>query len=145
MKGEMEGVVEQGGLGVIAVHSRNFAKESLMAQAVPTYLLALAAQQNRVWIATGHDLAEWWRLRENMRVSLQFIGQRMELEISNVGDSAVEGATALIFHPRAATVKIDPTKAWMPDVEVRRIDDFRSLAIFKTIRSGHYPYKLVFE
>jgi hypothetical protein len=69
----------------------------------------------------------------------------MELEISNVGDAAVEGATAVIYHPRAATVKIDPTKAWMPDVEVRRIDDFRSLAIFKTIRSGHYPYKLVFE
>jgi peptidoglycan/xylan/chitin deacetylase (PgdA/CDA1 family) len=145
MKNELEVVVEQGGLGVVAIHSRNFAKESLMAQAVPTYLLALAAQQNRVWIATGSDLAQWWRLRENMRVSLQFIGQRMELEISNVGDAAVEGATAVIYHPRAATVKIDPTKAWMPDVEVRRIDDFRSLAIFKTIRSGHYPYKLVFE
>jgi peptidoglycan/xylan/chitin deacetylase (PgdA/CDA1 family) len=145
MKAEMSVVIEQGGLGVLAVHSRNYAKDSLMAQAIPSYLLALAEQRNRVWIATGAELAEWWRVRENMRIALTFIGQRMELEISNVGDAAVDGATAIIYHPRAASVTVAPTKAWMPDVTVRRIDDFRSIAIFGTIRSGHYPYKLVFE
>lgn len=145
MKGELNLVLEEGGLGMLSIHSRNFAKDSLMSQAVPAYLLSLAEHKNRIWMATGGELAEWWRKRDSIRVSLNILGQRHELEISNVGETSVEGATAILYHPRATTVLVSPTKAWMPDATVRRIDDFSSQVVFGAIRKGHYAYKLVFQ
>ena len=145
MKGELGMVVEEGGLGMLSVHSRNFAKDGLISQAAPAYLLSLAELRSRVWLTTGGELADWWRKRENLGVTLSILGKRYELEVSNLGEENVEGATAIVYHPRAATVVVTPTKAWMPDATVRRVDDFSSQILFGTIRKGNYAYKLVFE
>ena len=145
MRGELSMVVEEGALGMLSIHSRNFAKDSLMSQAVPAYLLALAELRPRVWLATGGEVADWWRKRENVKVSLNALGKRYEIEISNLGEDSVEGATAIVYHPRAATVTVAPTKAWTPEATVRRIDEFSSQVTFGAVGKGHYGYKLVFE
>lgn len=145
MRGELGLVVEEGALGMLSVHSRNFSQQDLMAQAVPGYLLALAELRSSVWLATGSELADWWRKREQVRVSLNTIGKRYELEVSNVGEKTVEGATAIVYHPRTSTIIISPTKAWMPETTVRRIDEFTSKIVFGAMGNGHYAYKLVFE
>jgi len=116
-----------------------------MAQAVPSYLLALAEARTTVWTATGTEVSDWWRKRENVRATLNKVAQRYELEVSNVGDATVEGATIDIFHPRAARVALTPTKAWLPEATVRRIDDFRSQLIFGSLGKGHHGYTVVFE
>ena len=145
MRGELDLVIEEGALGMLSIHSRNFSKESLLAQAVPAYLLALAEVKSQVWLATGTEVADWWRKRDNVRVTLSTLGKRFELEVSNVGEANVEGATVNVYHPRASSVIVTPTKAWMPDATVRRIDDFRSQVVFGSLGKGHYGYKLVFE
>jgi hypothetical protein len=145
MKGELGLVLEQGALGMLSVHSRNFARESVMAQAVPAYLVALAEMRPRIWMATGSDVAEWWRKRDNLRVTLKTLGKRYEIELSNLGEATVEGATAIVFHPRAAKVLMSPTKAWMPEFSVRRVDDLSSKIVFGPVGKGHFAYKLVFE
>lgn len=145
MSGELKVVLEQGGLGMLSLHSRNYTRDGLLAQAVPSYLVALVGQKDRVWIATANDVAEWWRKREEISVKIAIVGQRQELEISNTGGSSVEGVTAIVYHPRASQVVVGATKAWTPEATVRRIDDFRSLILFGSVRSGHYAYKLVFE
>ena len=145
MQGELTMVVEEGALGMLSIHSRNFAKDSLMSQAVPAYLLTLAELRPRVWLATGSELADWWRKRENVKVSLNALGKRYEIEISNLGEDSVEGVTAIVYHPRAATVSVAPTKAWTPEATVRRIDEFSSQITFGPVGKGHHAYKLVFE
>ncbi|MGE5616518.1 MAG: polysaccharide deacetylase family protein [Bacillota bacterium] len=145
MRGELNLAIEEGALGMLSVHSRNYAKDGPMAQSVSSYLLSLAEQRNRVWLATGTEVSEWWRNRENVRVTLNPLGKRYELEVSNTGDATVEGATAIVYQPRASTVVVTPTKAWQPDVSVRRIDATSSAVIFGPIARGHYAYKLVFE
>ena len=145
MKGELALVVEEGALGMLSVHSRNFAKDSVMAQAVPAYLLALAELRPNVWLATGNEVADWWRRRENVRVALNVIASRYEIEVSNVADAKVEGATAIVYHPVKAKVLISPTKAWMPEVTVKRVDDFSSRVVFGPMAKGNYAYQLVFE
>jgi hypothetical protein len=145
MKGELGLVVEQGALGMLSVHSRNFAKDGVMAQAVPAYLLTLAEMRDRVWLATASEVADWWRKRYDLRVSLNVIGKRQELEISNVGEATIEGATAIVYHPRVSNVTISPTKAWMPEATVKRIDEFSSRVVFGSMGKGDYAYKLVFE
>jgi hypothetical protein len=145
MRGELALAIEEGALGMVSIHSRNYAKDSLMAQAVPAYILALAEVKNQVWLATGSEVADWWRKRENIRVTLSTTGQRYELEVSNIGDATIEGATIDVYHPRAAKVAVSATKAWMPEATVRRVDDFRSQVVFGSLTKGHHGYKMVFE
>ena len=145
MKGELGIVLEEGALGMLSVHSRNFAKDSVMSQAVPAYLLSLAELKQQVWFPTGTEVADWWRKRDNVRVALNTVGKRYELEVSNVGDTNVEGATILIFHPHPASVTVTATKAWMPEATVRKLDDTRSQVIFGALGKGHFGYTLVFE
>jgi len=145
MKGDLGLIVEEGALGVLSVHSRNFSRDSVMSQAVPAYLLDLAELRPRVWLATGVEVADWWRKRANLRVSLNAIGKRYELEVSNVGEIAVEGATVMVYNPRAANVTVTATKAWMPDATVRRVDEFSYQVIFGAIGAGHHQYTLAFE
>jgi hypothetical protein len=89
--------------------------------------------KNQVWLATGSEVAEWWRKRENIRVTLSTTGQRYELEVSNIGDATIEGATIDVYHPRAAKVVVSATKAWMPEATVRRVDEFRSQVVFGSL------------
>ncbi len=145
MRGELALVLEEGGLGMLSIHSRNYSKDSLMSQAVPAYLLSLAEVKNQVWLATGADIADWWRKRSNVKVTLNTTGKRYELEVSNLGDATVEGATVTVYLPRASNIVVTPTKAWMPEATVRRVDDFRAQVVFGTLAKGHYAYTLVFE
>ena len=145
MKGELGLVIEEGALGMLSVHSRNFSRDGVMSQAVPAYLLSLAEARDRVWIATGHEVADWWRKRANVRVNLTTIGKRHELEISNVGEQTVEGATAIVYHPKNLNATISPTKAWMPEATVKRIDEFSSRVVIGSMAQGNYAYTLVFE
>lgn len=145
MKGELGLIVEEGALGMLSVHSRNFAKDSVMSQAVPAYLLELAALRQRVWLATGSEVADWWRKRSNLRVSLSATGKRYELEVSNEGEAPVEGATVLVYHPRAANVGVSATRAWAPEATVKRVDEFSSQVVFGAVGSGHHQYTLTFE
>jgi hypothetical protein len=145
MRGELAMVVEEGGLGMLSVHSRNYDKDSLMAQAIPAYLLSLAEYKGQVWMPTAAEVADWWRKRDNIRATLNGVGMRYELEVSNIGEHPVEGATVNVYHPRAASVALTPTKAWMPEATVRRVDDFRSQVIFGPMSQGHFAYKLVFQ
>jgi hypothetical protein len=78
-------------------------------------------------------------------VSLNQIGKRYELEVSNEGEPAVEGATVIVYHPRAATVSVSATKAWMPEATVRRIDEFSSQVLLSAVGAGHHQYTLAFE
>ena len=130
---------------MLSVHSRNYDKDSLMAQAIPAYLLSLAEYKGQVWMPTAAEVADWWRKRDNIRATLNGVGMRYELEVSNIGEHPVEGATVNVYHPRAASVALTPTKAWMPEATVRRVDDFRSQVIFGPMSQGHFAYKLVFQ
>jgi peptidoglycan/xylan/chitin deacetylase (PgdA/CDA1 family) len=145
MRGELALAIEEGGLGMLSIHSRNYSKDGLMSQAVPAYLLSLAESKGQVWLATGSEIADWWRKRENVRVALSASGKRFELEVSNVGDATVEGATIDVFHPRASKLTITATKAWLPEATVRRVDEFRSQIVFGNLSKGHHGYKVVFE
>jgi hypothetical protein len=145
MRGELNLAIEEGALGMLSVTSRNYPKDGPMAQAVSSYLLSLAENRSRVWLATGTEVSDWWRNRANLHVTLNLVGKRYELEVSNTGETPVDGATVIVYHPRTSTVVVTPTKAWQPEATVRRIDDFSSAVVFGAVANGNFAYKLVFE
>lgn len=145
MKGELQGTIEQGALGLLSVHSQNFHEDALINKAVAPWLMTLADKRREVWIATSGEVAAWWRKRERLGVSVASYGKRYELEISNRGTQAVEGATVMVFHPDRGGVRLSATKAWMPEATVLPVDAYRSRIVLGRLRPGNYAYHLTFE
>ncbi|HMS79303.1 MAG TPA: polysaccharide deacetylase family protein, partial [Burkholderiaceae bacterium] len=49
------------GLGLLSVHSQNFAPGGVLHVELPALLEALARDRDRVWVATGGEIERWWR------------------------------------------------------------------------------------
>jgi peptidoglycan/xylan/chitin deacetylase (PgdA/CDA1 family) len=145
LKTDLDAVVDQGAMGVLSLSSRNFAKDSAMQQAMATMLIALAQQRRNLWLATGSELAQWWQQRSQLRTQLTTVGTRKELELSNVGAQPVRNATVIVTHPRASSFILKPTKAWIPQATVFRLDAYRSAVVFDEIKPGNYAYQALFE
>lgn len=145
MKAELQGTIEQGALGLLSVHSHHFQEDGLIPRAVAPWLLTLADKRGKVWVATGGEVADWWRKREHLRANLSTYGKRYEIEISNHGPSAVEGAAVTVLHPDRGTIRLTPTKAWMPEATVQVVDPYRTRIVLGRLRPGNYAYHLTFE
>ncbi len=145
LKADLAASIEQGGLGILALDSQNFGNDSLMRQAMPSYLIALAEQRKTVWLATGTELAQWWRQRDLLRANLTLRGTRQELELSYYGKDPVIHPTVVVLHPYKSKLVLSATKAWIPRPTVHRLDDYRSAVVFDEVKKGHYAYQVVFE
>jgi len=145
LKADLAASSEQGGLGVLALDSQNFGDNSLMHQAMPSYLVALAEQRKTVWLAAGTEIAQWWRQRDHLRTNLALHGTRQELELSYYGTDPILNPTVVVLHPYKSRLTLSATKAWIPRPTVRRLDDYRSAVVFDEVKKGHYAYQVVFE
>lgn len=145
LKADLDAVIDQGALGVLSLSSRNFAKDSTMQQAMAPLLIALAQQRRNLWLATGSELAQWWQERSQLRTQLTTVGTRKELELSNVGSQPVRNATVIVTHPPKSSLILKPSKAWIPQATVLRLDAYRSAVVFDEIKPGNYAYQALFE
>jgi len=145
LKADLAASTEQGGLGVLALDSQNFGNDSLMQQAMPSYLIALAEQRKTVWLATGMEISQWWHQRDLLRANLALHGTRQELELSYYGKDSIINPTGVGLHPYQSKGTLSATKAWIPRATVRRLDDYRSAVVFDEVKKGHYAYQVVFE
>lgn len=145
LKSDLAGTIEQGALGVLSIHSQNFAKDSPMQQAVAPLLIMLAENRSQLWLATGSEIAHWWLQRSQLTTQLTLVGSRQELELSYRGADPVKNAKIIVVHPRQSSLSVKPTKAWIPAATVYPIDAYRSAIVFDEIKPGNYAYQLRFE
>ncbi len=137
---------EAGALGVLSVHSQNYELGELMTKITPPYLKKLQQNQNNIWTASGREIADWWRVRD--RVVYRPVkggGANLVFDVRSPGN--VKGITFFVTHgatdiPLRAIKAID---ASLPIPELRRVDAYRSVLIFRQeLKSGHYAYSLEF-
>ena len=62
------------GLGLLSVHSQNFAPGGVLHVELPALLEALARDRDRVWVATGGEIERWWRDRAAVSVETERAG-----------------------------------------------------------------------
>lgn len=136
---------QQGALGVLSVHSQHFGPEGPLHGAMPRFLEQLAEHREQTWVATGSEIARWWRQHANLRSRLVRHGPRQELEISYYGKEPVRKAAIILTHPFPSEASLAGTRAFIPQGRVRRLDAYRSAVVFEEIEPGNYAYQVTFD
>lgn len=136
---------EAGALGVLSIHSQNYGAGDLMAKITPPYLKQLRQQRDQIWIAPGREVAEWWRSRE--RVVYQPTKGATSLAFDVRAPGNVNGVTFVVTHPAfdigPKAIRAGSTNLPLP--ELKRIDAFRSMVIFRQeLKAGSYAYSVEF-
>ncbi|MBU3898651.1 MAG: polysaccharide deacetylase family protein [Gammaproteobacteria bacterium] len=137
---------EAGALGVLSVHSQNYAPEGLMAKLTPPYIKRLQEHRGDTWAASGEEIAAWWRARERVVFDpFNRSGSEFSFDVRAPGN--VKGLTFFVTHPamNAAPKSVKATQPGSPQPTLVRVDAYRSALIFKEmLQAGHYAYSLEF-
>ncbi|MBI5720451.1 MAG: polysaccharide deacetylase family protein [Burkholderiales bacterium] len=174
--GEYEMNLRMAGLAVLSVHSQNFADPdrllgkpqhtALMTHALEDLARHVGPRHDRVWMAPGGRIAQWWRERSRATLAARAEGGQLALELEVTGATPIEGLTVRVDHPReeavptvrpaAATAATAATAASAvpavalqatapaPVPQVRRIDRFSSALVFATAAPGRHRYVVTF-
>ena len=137
---------EAGALGVLSVHSQNYAADGLMAKLTPPYVKRLQQHRDDVWAASGAEIADWWRMRERV-VFAPFKNSASNFAFDVRSPGNVKGLQFFVTHPalNVAPIAVKALSPGAPQPELRRIDAYRSALVFKQELSvGHYAYSLDF-
>ncbi len=137
---------EAGALGVLSVHSQNYATGDLMTRITPPYLKKLQQQRDLVWTATGKEIADWWRIRDRV-VYRQPKGSISNFAFDVRPPGGVKGITFFVTHPAmdVGPKSISAGNGNSPLPELKRIDAYRSVLIFRQeLKAGSYDYALEF-
>ena len=137
---------EAGALGVLSVHSQNYGADGLMAQLTPPYIKRLQEHRHDVWTASGEEIEAWWRARDRVVFQpLHAVSTRFSFEVRAPG--GVKGLSFFVTHPvmDVSLKKISPATPDLPQPEVKRVDAYRSIVIFKDeLKVGNYVYNVGF-
>ncbi len=137
---------ESGALGWLSVHSQNFSAGSTLALAFPEFLQHTRAQQKTVWLASGRQVAEWWRDRERFRADSSYDGRRLDLSVSVMGDKPVKGASLVVMLPaRRMLPSVRGAKVGTTLPDIVALDEFRALLQFDSLKPGNYNYVVTFD
>lgn len=143
---DTELALDNGALGLLSIHTQNYAKGSVLYQAMPGYLLHTKQYKDRLWLASTGQVADWWRERERFRISSRFSGKRLEMDVSVVGKQAVKGGTVVLMLPHKdarPVVKSTKTTGYQPTLKI--LDAYRVAIVFGELNPGDYSYQVSFN
>jgi peptidoglycan/xylan/chitin deacetylase (PgdA/CDA1 family) len=135
-----------GGMGLLSIHSQNYANDAALTLAMPGYLAHLTKHREQVWLASAGEIANWWRERERLKLSARNLGRRLEFNLTVTGKKPFTGGTLVVMLPRRDIMPtVQALKVGLPKPEVQRIDEYRAMIIFGPLNPGDYAYQATFE
>jgi peptidoglycan/xylan/chitin deacetylase (PgdA/CDA1 family) len=98
-------VHDTGGLYVALVHAGVFGPQDAARRETHLHFVAAQLRQHDVWLAALDEIAEWWRAREALRLSLQ----SGLVRVTNTGPTPITGVRVVIERDGAAhTLSVPP-------------------------------------
>ncbi|NCP82498.1 MAG: polysaccharide deacetylase family protein [Rhodoferax sp.] len=137
---------EAGALGVVSVHSQNFASDDLMTRLMPRYIQKIQQFPGAVWTASGADIAAWWRARDRV-IQRSAKGDATQLKFDVKAPGSVKGLTFMVVHAAAEGLPkaVMASGSGSPQPEIRRVDAYRTAIVFKDeLKPGSYAYTVAF-
>lgn len=137
---------DMGALGLLSVHSQNYASDGILTQAMPGYLTHLKQRSAQLWLASAGQVADWWRDRERFKLSANPVGNRLEFNLTITGKAPFSGGSLIVMLPQKGKLPtVQGLKIGMPNPTIQKIDDYRAAIIFDTLNPGNYAYQATFE
>jgi peptidoglycan/xylan/chitin deacetylase (PgdA/CDA1 family) len=150
MMRELDYVLEMGALGLLSVHSQSyvtggwFNETGFMRKAVPAYLQRLQQNKDKIWIATGHEIANWWRARARITHSPSNAADQLQFQVAAPGVAQRSGFFITRPVKNKALPRIEALQANLPLPKMIAIDEFRLALIFEPLAAGTYSYRVKF-
>ena len=139
-------LLESGALGILSVHSQNYAPDGMMAKLTPPYIKRLKAHRDDIFVGSGTDIESWWRARERViHQPAKGVLTNLIFDVRSPGN--VKGMTFFVTHSVAEGVLkgVKASRTDLPQPEIVRIDPYRSAIIFRQeLKAGRYDYGLEF-
>jgi hypothetical protein len=112
------------GLGLLSVHTQNFAPESVLAREVAALLDEALRLKNKVWLPSGDQIDAWWRGRARVQSgSTRLANGQIEISVSNAGTVSMPSTQLIVTAPNFdSKLVISPA---LPGLQVTRQDDLR--------------------
>lgn len=152
---EYELNLRMGGLAILSVHSQNFSDPqrilkpnhtALMTHAMEGLARHIGPRHERVWIAPGGKIADWWRERARAVLSSEGAGRQLDANLRVSGKDPVRGLTVLVALPaensNPVVTSADPKS---PVPEVRKLDRFTAALVFAAVPPGQHGYRIEFR
>lgn len=119
---DADAAARAGALAVLSLHPQFFGTGMPVREATPELLAHLRRSGSGIWLATGMDIAAWWRSRERVRLVTQADGLRIEIAdgppiagLSIVVDADLrQRRVQLVVHTGA---RLDAPSAWLAGAE----------------------------
>ena len=107
----------------------------------------LKAMSNRMWMATGGQVSDWWRERDRVSVSMESSAVAPLIKVTISGDKPLRHAVAVWVNlPESrGTVRLVASGSYSKLPKVVRIDDWRSAVVLDGFAAGEYQWYLYFE
>lgn len=135
--------VDMGGLVVMRLPTKTI----LSAEQTKQVLDRMASLRTRVWMASANQIAQWWRSRERVTVSLQAHprGQLLRATVA-AGQESLQPLTIWVNLPRPNTrVRLQAVNKGDKLPPVVGVDAWRSAVVLSAPAVGVYEWLLEFE
>jgi peptidoglycan/xylan/chitin deacetylase (PgdA/CDA1 family) len=123
------------GLGLLSVHSQNFAPNSILAQEVAVLLDEALKLKNKVWLTSGDQIDVWWRARARVLVTAARLANgHLSISVDNSGASDLAATQLVVTSPGMSMKPV--LAAGLPGLQVAKQDDLRWVVFLPALRAG---------
>jgi Polysaccharide deacetylase len=110
----------------------------------------LKARKDRMWMATGWQIANWWRERERVNAFIEGNSNASELKVEISGSTELKEPVAIWINlPRAESIMtleaINPLSSQQTLPKTYRVDQWRAGVLLSDLKPGIFRWKLQFK
>ena len=140
---ELDLADQMAGLAVVRITSQSSLDKAQLGE----FFGHLKALNNRMWMPTGGQVAEWWRERDRVSASLESNALAPLIRVTINGDKPLRQAVAVWVNlPESrGSVRLVARGSYAKLPKVVRIDDWRDAIVLDGFAAGEYQWHLYFD
>lgn len=131
------------GLSLIRVPNQSLLTKEQLAE----IFKHLKASRERMWIATGRQVAQWWRERERVSAQLEVSEQGPQLTVKIGGEGPLEQAVAVWVNLPDSTsaLRLIPHDSHQKVPKIAGVDNWRAAVVLAGLTPGEYRWSVYFD
>jgi hypothetical protein len=140
---ELDLASQMAGLAVVRIPNQSLLVKAELGE----FFGHLKSMSNRMWMATGGQVSEWWRERERVSANLELNALAPVLKVTISGDKPLRQAVAVWVNlPESrGALRLVARGSYAKLPKVVRIDDWRNAVVLEGLAAGEYQWHLYFD
>lgn len=140
---DLDLTVRSGAFGLLSVHSQNYIEGGLMLRTMGDYIRKVGTYRDRLWVARGDEITDWWRQREAVKLDQRLIEEALQVRLQTA--IPVRGFTVFVTLPhKNSSIRVS-TKPDQTVIRVKTIDPYRVALIFDLLQPGKTLMNVTFH